>query len=464
MSVINATKHYEDVRHLPVTISCGKLVLSVVLSLGLSVVSAETLQEVVDYTVHNSPDVGATAADRRAVEQEIEQARAGYFPRIDLDVGYGHESTNNPGTRARRRAIGFDSGTQSQAREELGLMLDQMIFDGFLTKNEVRRHTARTNSRAHTVHGQAEIDSLNAVRAYLNLQRRAELVGLADENLEIHRRTNDQVLLRSEQGVGRQADSEQSSARLSRAETNIIAEKGNYQDETANFIRVVGRVPSELEEAYNPSEALPANVEDAVQLAIANHPTIKSATADIESAYAQRDTAKAPYYPRLNLEVGARHDRDLDGQIGDDEHWSAMLRLRYNLFNGGRDKARINETGQQIDQAKSIRDSAVRQVEQSTRLSWDAYDTASKQLHFFEKNRDATIKTHSAYKQQFKLGQRTLLDLLDSANEMFVSKSDFVNAKYDELFAMYRILASMGMVHSTLGVELPEETALISAK
>ena len=60
------------------------------------------------------------------------------------------------------------------------------------------------------------------------------------------------------------------------------------------------------------------------------------------------------------------------------------------------------------------------------------------------------------------LGQRTLLDLLDSANEMFVSKSDFSNAGFDQLFAMYRVFASMGLVHSTLGVELPEDTALVS--
>jgi len=434
-----------------------RLLLPVLLSFSLSVASAETLQEVVDYTVHNSPDVRASAADRRAVEEEVRQARAGYFPRIDLDAGYGYERTASPGTRAR------GDGSVGRTREEFGLSLDQMIFDGLLTKNEVRRHTARTNSRAHNVHGQAEIDSLNAIRAYLNLQRRAVLIELAEENLVIHRRTNDQVVLRSEQGVGRQADSEQASARLSRSETNLIAEKGNYQDEFANFIRVVGKSPSELEAAYNPSDELPANVEDAVQLAIKNHPTVKSATADIESAYAQRDTANAPYYPKLNLEIGVRHDADLEGVTGVDEGYFTMLRLRYNLFNGGRDQARIKETAHQIGQAKDIRDSALRQVEQSTRLSWDAYDTVTKQLYFFEKNRDATIKTHDAYKQQFNLGRRTLLDLLDSANEMFVSKSDFVNAKYDQLFAMYRIFASMGMVHTILGIELPEESVLIDA-
>lgn len=435
----------------------GYWILGGFLSVILSSVSAETLQEVVDYTIHNSPDVRATASDRRAVEQEIDQARAGYFPRIDIDAGYGFEHTDSPSTRAR------GDGGWNRSRKELGLALDQMIFDGFLTRNEVRRHTARTNSRAHTVHAQAEIDGLNAVRAYINLQRRERLVELADENLEIHRRTNDQVLLRSEQGVGRKADSEQSLARLSRAETNLIAEKGNYQDEVANFIRVVGKPPGELAEAHNPVDSLPANVDAAVQLAKENHPTIRSAEEDVESAYAQKDSAHAANYPRLNLEVGARQDDDIEGIPGQDESFSAMLRLRYNLYNGGRDKARIKETEHQITQAKDIRDSAIRQAQQSVRLSWDAYETATQQLDFFEKNRDATIKTHEAYKQQFNLGQRTLLDLLDSANEMFVAKSDYTNAKFDQIFAMYRILASMGMVHSTLGVELPEETALITS-
>ena len=433
-----------------------RIYLLVLLGCCPLIVQAETLQEVVDYAIHNSPDVNATAADRRAVEQEIRQARAGYYPRVDVDAGIGKEHTHSPGTRART------GGGVTLTREEVGIALDQMIFDGFLTKNEVRRHTARTNSRAYTVHGQAEVDGLNAVRAYINLLRREELVALAEENLDIHKRTNDQVQLRSEQGVGRKADSEQSLARLSRAETNLIAEKGNYLDEVANFIRVVGKPPGDLDDPYNPSNTIPASVEQAVQRSIDNHPVIKSAEADIESAYAQRDTAKSPYYPRLNLQVGARRDRNIEGIEGEDESAYAMLRLRYNIFNGGRDKARIQETVEQIDQAKEIRDSAVRQVEQSTRLSWDAFDTATKQLSFFEKNRDATIKTHEAYKQQFNLGQRTLLDLLDSANEMFVAKSDFTNTKYDQLFAMYRILASAGMLHSSLGVQLPEETALVT--
>jgi adhesin transport system outer membrane protein len=445
------------VRNIVLIILRNKLLLTVVFSLYFSVASADTLQEVVDYTVHNSPDVKANVSERRSVEAEIEQARAGYYPRLDMDVGNGYLFKNSPFTRQRGGSVNLN-------RREFGIALDQMIFDGFLSKNEVRRHTARANSRAHSVHAQAEIESLGAVRAYLNVQRLEKLIELAKENLEIHQRTNDQVILRSTQGVGRKADSEQSAARLSRAETNLIAEEGNLLDAIANFERVVGKPPSNLEKAYNPIKSLPSNADEAVKLAVKNHPTVKSANEDIKSAHSQRDSAKAANYPRLNLELGKRFDDNLGGLPGKDREFTAMLRMRYNLFNGGKDQARINETGHQIDKSMHIRDSAVRQVEQGTRLSWDAYYTATKQLNFFKKVQDATIKTHIAYKKQFQVGLRTLLDLLDSANEMFVSKSDYVNAKYDQILAMYRILASMGMVHSTLGVELPKATKLIPAK
>ena len=140
-----------------------------------------------------------------------------------------------------------------------------------------------------------------------------------------------------------------------------------------------------------------------------------------------------------------------------------MLRLRYNLFNGGKDVARREETAHLISQAKDIRDNTYRQVVESMRLSWVAHTTVQNQLDFFKTHRDASIKALEAYQLQFNIGQRTLLDLLDSANEMFVAKSDYVNAQFDEQFAAYRILASMGGLNQSLGVTLPQETEPLAA-
>lgn len=418
---------------------------------------AQTLQEAIQKTVDENPEIQSTKSERSAVEQEISQAKAGYFPTIDIAAGIGWEQSTNPTTRGR------GDGTVSYGREEVSIQLRQMVFDGLATYSEVKRHKARTNARAYTVFGQSEITALNAVEAYLNVLRRQELLDLAKQNQVIHRKTNDQIILRSDRGIGRKADADQSKGRLALAERNTLSEIGNLQDAETAFLRIVGDLPSDLAPANTPNEQLPKNLKQAVEEAVYNHPTLKSANADINHAFAQHDTARAAYMPRIDFEAGASHNVDLDGIKGKNEDAFAMLRLRYNIFNGGKDVARRNETAQLINQAKDIRDNTYRQVVESMRLSWVAYQTIKGQLTFFENHMNSSIRTNTAYQKQFSIGQRSLLDLLDSANEMFVAKSAHTNATYDEQFSQFRILASKGELNKYLKVNLPAQATPLNA-
>ena len=423
-----------------------------------AVIKAQTLQQAIQQTINENPEVQSAKSERLAVEEEISQARAGYFPTVDIQAGYGWEQSNNPTTRAR------GDGTTSFSREEASVQLRQMVFDGLATPSEVNRQEARTNSRAYTVFGQSEITALNGVEAYLNVLRRQELLGLAKDNHLVHKRVNDQISLRSERGIGRQADADQSIGRLALAEKNELSEIGNLQDAETTFLRVIGTLPSDLEEVAGPQNALPKNLDQAVEQAISNHPILKSANADIDSAFAQHDTARAAYMPRLDVEAGASYNNDLDGIQGKNADITVMLQFRYNLFNGGRDVARRRETAKLINQSKDIRDNTYRQVVESMRLSWVAHQTVKSQMKFFKTHQDASIKTNLAYQKQFNIGQRTLLDLLDSANEMFLAKSAYTDAKYDEVFSQYRILTSKGALNSHLDITLPDEVTPLDTK
>lgn len=433
-------------------LSISSLVTSFAFS---SVLSAQTLQEAIQKTVNENPEIQSEKNERLAVEQEINQAKAGYFPTVDVAAGIGWEQSTNPTTRAR------GDGTVSFGREEASIQLKQMLFDGLATSSEIKRHEARTNAKAYNVFGKSEITALNAVESYINVLRRQELLSLAKENLLIHLKTHDQISLRSERGIGKKADSDQSNGRLALAEKNTLSEIGNLKDAETSFLRVVGELPTNLDQIQSINQELPSNLEEATELAIANHPILKSANADIDSAFAQHKTARAPYMPRLDIEAGASHNVDLDGIKGKNEDTYAMLRLNYNLFNGGKDIARRKETSALIYQAKEIRDNTYRQVVESMRLSWVARETLKSQMDFFKMHKLSSIRSNTAYQKQFNIGQRTLLDLLDSANEMFVAKSDFINAKYDEIFAQYRILASKGSLNSYLGVSLPKEAQIL---
>lgn len=349
------------------------------LLIPIKMVFAVSLTETVDITLKTNPEVLTAVHERNAVSKEIDQARAGYLPSLDLALGTGYERTNNPTTR------NFLGGEDSVGynRNEASLNARQMLFDGLLTQNEVARQTARTNSRSHTVYSTAENTALMAIEAYLNVLRRQRIVEFAQDNLEAHLRTHDQISLRSERGVGRRADLDQSLGRLSLAETNLVAEQGNLLDAQTNYVRVVGIEPVNLTNPESPAELIPATVEDAIDTAINNHPTLKSAVADVESANFQHESAIAPFMPRIDFEVGVRQDNNIDGLRGSDRDLQAMFRLRYNLLNGGRDLARRQETAALINQAAEIRNNTYREVEQSTRLSWNALKTVISQMRYF---------------------------------------------------------------------------------
>jgi adhesin transport system outer membrane protein len=262
-------------------------------------------------------------------------------------------------------------------------------------------------------------------------------------------------MLRAERGVGRKADEDQSLGRLALAEANLMAEQSNLRDAETAYLRVVGIAPESLSEPTSPISLLPETVEEAIDQAIENHPTLQLANFDVESAYAQHETAKAPFYPDLHLEVGTRADHNLDGQPGNDKDLVAMLRLRYNLYNGGKDTARREETAYLINQAAEIRNNTHRQVEESVRLSWNAWQTVKNQMMSREQHVTSSEKARDAYQQQFNLGQRTLLDLLDSENELFRARTALVNTQVDEMYSIYRILNSMGGLLQSLEVALP---------
>ena len=430
--------------------------LVAILSSALSAsASAITLQEAIDTTINTHPDVLAAGNERNAVSEEINQAKAGYYPTVDLTLGTGFENSDNTTTR------GAGRGHDSLNRNEASLQLRQMLFDGMATKNEVKRQKARTNARAYTVFGEAENTALRTTDAYIEALRRQKLVELAQVNYQAHEKTHDQIRLRSEHGVGRRSDMDQSQGRLALARRNLLAEQSNLRDAQIAYQRVVGIEPENLEEPITPHDAIPETLDEAINQALENHPTLNSAKADVASAHAQHDTASSPFYPRFDFELGTTADHDIDGVRGHNHDVTAMFRIRYNLLNGGRDSARKQETAYLINQAAEIRNNTHRQVEESVRLSWNAFDTVNSQMDYFRLHVASSEKSRDAYQQQFGLGQRTLLDLLDSENEVFVSSQALVNAEYDQLFAMYRIINSMGALLKTVNVGLPATAATV---
>ncbi|AYC33616.1 channel protein TolC [Pseudomonas cavernae] len=431
---------------------------SMLMAMACAQTQAMTLADAIQSTVDNHPEIQASVNSRLSSEEEVKIAKGGYLPTLDALAGYGREQSDNPDTRAQGN---HHKETLNASNSELRLR--QMLFDGFNTPNEVARTKAVSNSRAYFIQGTAESLALRTVEVYLDVLKRREMVDLAKNNLQAHTRISDQIGLRKERGVGSSADFDQAEARLALAQNNLYTEQVNLADAEANFFSSVGRMPDELVSPGTVKGEIPADQLSARQMMMDNNPLLKSAQSDVVAAQKQYEVAKSPYYPRFDAELATNADNDVGGEDGHDNGWRAGVVMNYNLFNGMRDKARLQSSAYQINQAMDIRNNALRQINENVMLAWNAMENARLQTPKAREYADYTARVREAYQQQFSLGQRTLLDLLDSENELFTANRRYVDVRYTEEFSMYRLLSATGELLRKQGTVLPAEATALSA-
>ncbi len=433
----------------------GSLLASTCLVLAGSPAEAGSIEDSVRAALATNPDVGVVQADRRAVDQELRQARAGYLPSLDFRGAVGPEVTNNANTRQRGPG---STNTAQQTRFESELRLSQMIFDGYATKSEVDRQLARQDSAAYRVGEASEFVAVDAVRAHLDVLRNQAIVRLGEENIGTHQRILKQVGSLERNGRGSIADVRQTEARVAAAQAELELARGTLQDAMATYERVVGQAPGTLGLEPAPVGSLPAGREAAAQTAAVSNPTVLIAASDVDVAAAELHGSRADFYPKLDAELSAVGDRNIDGQDGPDSSASALLVLRYNLFRGGADIAREREAFHRLNEARASLMKARLQAQQDARTSWNAYETAKARTVSFADRAEAQRRTRDAYASQFDIGQRSLLDLLDSENELFLARVDYVTAQFTERFAVYRVLGVDGELLQTLDIAKPRES------
>ena len=418
--------------------------LLVVNMLGVSTVQALSLEQVVEHTLKTNPELLSSRQQLLSRESEISGAKAGFLPSLDLELGIGREGTESPAT-------GGDN--VELTRTESALRLRQLVYDGSATASEVDRQKARYNSQLFETVAQEETIAFRVSEVYVNALRQSELLQLLGSSLDIHQNIYDQMSLRADAGVGSRSDLDQIAARLALAKSNYIVGQNNLQDAVSNFYGVVGYLP-ESSTMNRPSPmTLTDKLESSLQIAFDNNPQLKSADADIDAARAQYRASKSSFYPTLTLEGDRTYNEDIDGVEGVNEDWVIALRLRYNIYRGGGDSARKSQTADLIGEAQEIRATTKRQVEEGLRLSWSAFNFTSQQIEYLTSYVESVVATREAYLKQFKIGKRSLLDLLNTENEVLDAKSSYLNTDYDRMLAQFRVVRAEGNLTSLLGIK-----------
>lgn len=414
---------------------------------------AVDIRNVIKETVKSNPLVLAELRETDARNRKVREALAGYYPTLDLVAGYGFQERNP----ANRSFAADPNGARNELdRRELQLSARQLIFDGFYTPLEHKNQQARERSAKFRATSVGEDISLSVTRAFTEVLKQEAILKLAQDTLAYHQQVYDRMNQRFQSGVGSRADLAQISSRLALSRTNLENVTANLRNARINYQQVVGTFPGEGELEFPGSyhNYLPANVEAAVARAFDNHPILKVAETDLEATGYTYEQTKSAFYPRFDLEVQRDANDNIDGSEQKIDDLQVMLRMRYNLFRGGSDQARKQEFAYLVEKAKEIRNNARREVEQEIRLAWVANDTLTTQIPILIDYANSAEETKRAYVDQFDLGRRTLLDLLNTENEAVSAKRDLINAKHDLILNEYRIFHGMGDLMATVGAAI----------
>lgn len=410
-----------------------------------------TLRDAVAVGVRTNPETEAVANNRRATDEELKQAKALYLPSVDAKADTGYQSIYSDPDNAAK-------GHSDLFRTQGSLTLTQMLFDGYSTKYENQRQFHRVRSASHRVKESAEFNGLNIVEYYLDVLRQRELLQIAAENLKQHQEIMGQIQESADAGRTTQADVEQTKARLNAAEAQEAAVRESLNNAEANYRKIVGDTAQpDIQVPVAPRQLLEQDLESEIKQALTHSPTLDIKEADVNVAEAERLGTKSTMYPKVDFQAGAAAGSNLDGVEGRTQSASALVVANWNLYRGGGDEARAREFVYRYAQAKDERNAAARALEQDVRHTWASMVSAGDRATAFKKQADANAMVVQAYKDQFNLDRRTLLDVLDSQNEWFVSRSNAINNGYLEMFAVYRLLALRGDLLPALGVAYPFE-------
>jgi adhesin transport system outer membrane protein len=424
-----------------------------------------TMQKAVETAVLKNPEVLQSYKNFEAAVKDKDAAWGKYLPSVDLTSSYGSESRKDP--------LPIPSLGRNYTRDQTSLSLKQMIFDGFATKNEVARLDRTSKARVYELENVSQSIAQDASRAYIDLIRYRALTTLAEDNYVAHKIIFEQLVLKAKAGVGKKSDVEQAQSRLALADYNMSVEGSNLHDIEARYQRLVGNLPPKDINSSTPVQKdIPADSKSAIGYAQLHNPALLATIEDTLSQQALVNYRTAAFVPRLDFRARADRGNDLNGYGGQHRNDVAELVMSWNLFNGMSDMNAKSKEMALLEAATNRRDTSCRNIRLELEIAYNDIKKLTEQVAFLDNRAVSIEKARDAYRKQFEIGQRTLIDLLNAENELFEAKRLYTNVVNDLSVAYVRTHYQMGTLLTTLGLTryasvqapLPVESSLVGGE
>ena len=412
--------------------------LIAVLMLGAGVAAADTLEEAFASAYATNPSLISARASLRAVDEGVPQARSGMLPNVSATATATANRSSINGTPA---GADFETGS-------VGVNASQVIYDGGRTYNAVEGAIANVNAARSRLTNTEQDVLLQVVTSYMNVRRDQQFVALAQNNIRL---INEQLRAaqdRFEVGEVTRTDVSQAEARLAQALSDLAAREGALARSIQSYRRVVGAYPGPLDQPP-PLPVLPQTLQEAVQMAMDNHPAISAARFDEESSRSDIAVAQGALLPRVTI-TGSVTYSEGGAQISNGQtNASLQAQVVVPIYQGGAAYAGVRQA--QAAQAASMADIhvATRQIREAVENAWSDLSVARTAIRAGRQQVKAAQLAFEGVREEAKLGARTTIDVLDAEQDLLNARSDLVASLRDEYVAGYNLISSVGMLTVT---------------
>ncbi len=428
--------------------------IGLIIAVGMTTgAAAESLKQALTGAYKTNPRLDAERARLRAVDEEVPRAMAGYRPFINGtgDVGVQHQDTRPPSS---------NNGTTHP--KGFAFNATQPLFSGFRTVNSVSVAEAQVRAGRESLRTQEQSVLLEAVTAYMDVVRDQSLVRLRENNVEVLSKELKATQDRFKVGEVTRTDVAQAESRRATSVSSLDLARANLKNSRATYERVIGRPPSNLINPRVPEQLLPKSVNDATSTATQQHPIVVSALYREQAARLTVDLIWGELLPTMTLEANYTKRFEPSRSTDEAETSSLVGRLIVPMYEGGEVHARVR-------QAKHTHVSRLQEIEQSRTevvaaaiTAWSNLIAIRARLTSDQVAVQASQVALNGVREEEKVGQRTLLDVLNAEQELLNAQVTLVQDERDLIVGAYTLLSAVGRLDAmtlTLNSEVydPEE-------
>lgn len=406
--------------------------------------AAQTLTEAFAYTYNTNPQLLAQRASLRASDEGVPQALANWRPTVTFNgsAGYNRAGFENPNP-----ATGASTPTtfSSFVTRSVSLNVNQPVYRGGRTEAQTRQAINTVQAaRAQTLAVETTVFQAVAT-AYLDVVRDQTLVEVNRNNEAVLRKQLEATQERFRVGEVTRTDVAQAESSLAQATATRIASEGTLEVSRAEYVRAVGHPPGRL---VFPRErpALPANRDEALNLAANSNPAVISAGFTELAARDNIDLIRGQLLPQISI-VGSLARSvgpsvTLSGARQDVASVTAQLTMP--LYEGGAIYSQTRQAEETVGQRRSQVDDARRQAVQQATQNWETLTSARAAIASFAAAVRAAQIALEGVQQEALVGSRTVLDVLISQQQLFTTQSQLVGAQHDAAVAEFNLAAAVG--------------------